>query len=96
LTTEQFNTLKQDRWTSDVIRVYYSERNFERLARANLLASQKGVTSTQIALAWVLHQGPHVFAVAGPRTVQEVSQLFEAFRIDLSAQEAAWLNLETD
>jgi aryl-alcohol dehydrogenase-like predicted oxidoreductase len=96
LTTEQFNALMQDRWTSDVIRVYYSERNFERLARANFLAKQKKVTSTQIAMAWVLHQGPHVFAIAGPQTEEEVSQLFDAFQIDLSAQEAAWLNLETD
>lgn len=93
LTGEEFRNLMSERWTSDVVRVYYSERNFQRLRRAQDLAQAKGVTPTQIALAWVLHQGPHVFAVAGPRTVDELKELGEAFEIELSEQELAWLNL---
>ncbi len=87
-------TLMSERWTSDVVRCYYSDRNFARLDRAQRLASEKGVTPTQLALAWVLHQGPHVFAVAGPRTEQELAGLWGAFEVELSPQEAAWLNLE--
>lgn len=96
LTEEEFRTLMLDRWTSDVVRVYYSDRNFERLERARQLAREKRVNPTQIALAWVLQQGPHVFAVVGPRTTQELAELFAAFAIGLTPEEAAWLNLECD
>jgi aryl-alcohol dehydrogenase-like predicted oxidoreductase len=85
-----------DRWTADVVRVYYGERNFRRQARARDLALAKGATATQIALAWVLHQGDNVFAVIGPRSIPEMQELFEAFAIRLSSEEIAWLNLETD
>jgi 1-deoxyxylulose-5-phosphate synthase len=83
-----------DRWSSDVLRVYYSPRNFERLARANQLAQLKGATATQIALAWLLHLPLNLFAVAGPRTPAEIAGLFEAFKISLTAAEVAWLNLK--
>lgn len=94
LTEPEFAALMSERWTSDVVRVYYSDRNFTRLERAQQLAAEKGVTPTQLALAWVLHEGPHVFAVAGPRTERELAELFAAFEIELSDAEAAWLNLE--
>ena len=94
LTRSEQVRLLSDRWTSDVVRVYYSNRNFQRLARAVELASTKAVTPTQIALAWVFHQGEHVFAVAGPRSVPQLKELFAAFEIRLSACELAWLNLD--
>ncbi len=91
---ETFARLMSNRWSSDVVRVYYSERNFERLARAQKLAQAKGVTATQIALAWVLHLPLNLYAVAGPRSQEEIESLFAAFEIELSPEEIAWLNLE--
>lgn len=96
LTEEQFRGLMSERWTSDVVRVYYSDRNFLRLERARSLAEAKGVSATQIALAWVLHQGPQVFAVAGPRTVEQLTELWDAVDLGLSPEEAKWLNLEEE
>ena len=93
-TEQQF--LLSDRWTADVVRVYYTARNFERRSRAQQLAREKAVSATQIALAWVLHQGNHVFAVVGPRTIPELRELFDAFAISLTSHELAWLNLEVD
>ena len=92
---EEFARLMSDRWTSDVVRVYYSDRNFERLARASQLATAKGVSATQIALAWVLHLPFKPFAVVGPRTPDQIRQLFEAAEIRLTDSEAAWLDLRS-
>lgn len=94
MTNDEFKQLMSDRWTADVVRVYYSPRNLERLARADKLAHEFGVTTTQIALAWVLNQGDHVYAVAGPRSVHEIKELFQALAIKLTPQQVAWLNLE--
>lgn len=90
----EFDKWMADRWTADVVRVYFSKRNFQRLERVRSMAEQKSVTPTQLALAWVLHQGPNIFAVAGPRTESELNQLFGAFQLNLSPDEVAWLNLE--
>jgi aryl-alcohol dehydrogenase-like predicted oxidoreductase len=95
LSDDEFEKLMSDRWTADVVRVYYSTRNFERLARAKKLAEKLGVSTTQLALAWVLHQGKQVFAVAGPRTTTEIKQLFEAVEIKLTPDQLTWLNLES-
>ncbi|MDG0794789.1 aldo/keto reductase [Cohnella ginsengisoli] len=45
-----------DRSDADLVRVFYSDDNWERLARAERLAADKGVTAIQIALAYVLNQ----------------------------------------
>lgn len=96
LSDAERKSLLSDRWTADVVRVYYTSRNFERRTRARQLAREKGVNVIQLALAWVLHQGNHVFAVAGPRSIAELQELFDAFDVSLSSEELAWLNLELD
>lgn len=96
LSDTEREVLLSDRWTADVVRVYYTARNFERRARTCQLAKEKGASAIQIALAWVLHQGNHVFAVAGPRTIAELRELFDAFDLSLTPNELAWLNLDSD
>lgn len=86
--------LMQNRWGADVVRVYYGERNFERARRAREVAKQLHVTPTQIAFAWVLHQGEYVFGIAGARTEMQIAELFEAIAIRLNSDQIAWLNLE--
>jgi aryl-alcohol dehydrogenase-like predicted oxidoreductase len=94
LSEKQLKKLMSDRWIANVVRVYYSKRNFDRLRRVQQLADELGVTPTQLALAWVLHQGDHVFAIAGPGTPRETQELFEAFKINLAPDQLSWLNLE--
>ena len=94
LSDKEFRKLMSDRWTANVVRVYYSRRNFERLWRVQRLAEELGVTPTQLALAWVPHQGDHVLAIAGPCTVKETKELFKAFEINLTADRLSWRNLE--
>jgi aryl-alcohol dehydrogenase-like predicted oxidoreductase len=77
-----------------VARTWFNEANFQRLARAQELARRKGVTSTQIGLAWVLCQPFPVYALIGPRMIEETRTSVEALGVTLTAQELRWLNLE--
>jgi len=86
----------EDRSNSDIVRVYYSEGNWERLRRARELAAQKGCSANNIALAYVLSQPYPVFALIGPRTVAELQESLPAIDLALTADELRWLNLETD
>ena len=78
----------------DVVRTWFNEGNFQRLARANQLAEQKGVGATQIALAYVLSQPFPVFALIGPHSIEETRTSLEALSVQLTTQEMSWLNLE--
>jgi aryl-alcohol dehydrogenase-like predicted oxidoreductase len=79
-----------------VARVYYRPDNWERLRRARELASSRGCTPTQVALAWTLHQPFPTFALIGPRTVPELQDCLGALNVDLTPGEVAWLNLESE
>jgi aryl-alcohol dehydrogenase-like predicted oxidoreductase len=79
----------------NVVRTYFSEANWERYRRAEELAARKGCTLQQITLAWVLHQPLNLYALIGPATVSELDNSLGALDVSLSADEAAWLNLES-
>lgn len=78
----------------DVVRCWFNEANFERLERARRLAEEKGVSANQVALAYVLCQPFPVFALIGPRSIEETRSSLEALRITLTPHELRWLNLE--
>ncbi len=75
-------------------RRYDHEDNWERRRRAHELASRRGASPTQIALAWVLGQPGDVHPIIGPGSVPHLQEAVEALEIRLSAEERAWLNLE--
>jgi aryl-alcohol dehydrogenase-like predicted oxidoreductase len=79
-----------------LVRGYYSEDNFERLARATTLAEERGVTPTAIALAFVLHQPFPTFGIIGPRTIEEIRTSVAAVSVELDADTVAWLDLRVD
>lgn len=79
---------------AELVRCWYSDDNFQRLARVNDLAKRLGVLPINIALAYVLHQPFPTFALIGPRRLSETRTSFAALRIELSDQEIRWLNLE--
>jgi len=78
----------------ELVRCWYSEDNFRRLARAEELARKRGVLPIQIALAYVLCQPFPTLALIGPRTLAETRTSLPALDIALSADELRWLNLE--
>jgi aryl-alcohol dehydrogenase-like predicted oxidoreductase len=77
-----------------MVHTWYSDDNFERLARADKLAAEKGVDAINIALAYVLQQPFPQFAVVGPQTLAELRGLLRALDVTLTPDEMAWLNVE--
>lgn len=78
---------------ADLVRVFYNEDNWERLARAKQLAEEKGVTAIQIALAYVLNQPFPTCALIGAQSAAELQSCDEGSRIKLTKEEMDWLDL---
>jgi aryl-alcohol dehydrogenase-like predicted oxidoreductase len=85
-----------DRSDGELVRVWYSERNWERRRRGADLGAALGATANQVALAWVLHQRFPTAALIGPASAEEAADSYGALRIELTADQVAWLNLERD
>ena len=79
---------------AELARCWYSDDNFQRLARARELAKKKGVLTINIALAYVLCQPFPTFPLIGPRALRELHTSLPALKVELTAQEVRWLNLE--
>ncbi|MCV2369628.1 aldo/keto reductase [Roseateles oligotrophus] len=77
----------------ELVRCWYSAANFERRARAQKLAAEKGVQAINIALAWVLAQAFPAFSLIGPRSIAETASSMRALSVQLTAEEMAWLDL---
>ncbi|MBN1283863.1 MAG: aldo/keto reductase [Anaerolineae bacterium] len=75
---------------------YCYPENFERLARAGALAAAKGLALPQIALAYVLSQPLHIFALVGCHTPDEFKENIAALAVSLTPEEAAWLELKRE
>jgi aryl-alcohol dehydrogenase-like predicted oxidoreductase len=72
------------------------EDNFKRLDRAEELAKERGMTTAQIAMAYILNQPVDVFPLVGCRTPAEFAENAAALGTKLTPAEVAWLDLETD
>ena len=79
---------------AEMVRVWFSEANFERLDRVRQLAAAKRVTAGQIALAYVLNQPLNIFPLIGPHTIDEMNESLDALPVVLTPAERQWLNLE--
>ncbi len=77
----------------ELVRCWYSEANFLRLARARELGAKKGCAAINIALAWVLAQDFPAFSLIGPRSIAETASSMRGLDVNLSAEELAWLDL---
>jgi aryl-alcohol dehydrogenase-like predicted oxidoreductase len=78
---------------ADLVRVFYSDDNWERLRRAEVLAKEKGTTAIQVALAYVLNQPFPTCALIGPRNETEMRSCQQGAKIKLTSEELAWLDL---
>jgi aryl-alcohol dehydrogenase-like predicted oxidoreductase len=84
----------EDRSDPELVKCWYAEDNFKRLARAAELAERRGAEPINIALAYVLGQPFPTFPLIGPRQIAETRSSMQALDIELSPQEVRWLNLE--
>jgi len=83
----------EDRSHNDIVRVYYSDENWERYHRAEQMAKEKGVETIQISLAYVLNQSFPTAAIIGPQNKQEILSCRQALDISLTEEEIKWLDL---
>jgi aryl-alcohol dehydrogenase-like predicted oxidoreductase len=65
-----------------------NERLVESLGR---VASEVGVTPSQLAIAWVLAKGPHIVPVMGARTRAQLDESLGALRVQLPPAQIARL-----
>jgi aryl-alcohol dehydrogenase-like predicted oxidoreductase len=77
--------------TKPAPRLYADDLNFTRLDRARELAARHGCTPNQIALGYLLSQPFPVFPIAGCRTAEQVHASCAAARVQLTAEEIAYL-----
>ncbi|MDQ0660193.1 aldo/keto reductase [Paenibacillus sp. W2I17] len=80
----------------DLVRVFYSDDNWERLHRAEQLANSKKTSPIQIALAYVLNQTFPTCALIGAQNQAELLSCDEGSRITLTPAEITWLDLGSD
>ncbi len=83
-------------WDEVAIRAYANEANFQRLDRASQLAGEKGLTTAQVALAYVMNHPMNLFAIVGPHSVEKFRANIEASNVELTQEEMDWLDLKTD
>lgn len=65
--------------------------NAARRERARHLAQQMGVTPTQIALAWLLHQKPLTIPVFMTGNIEHLRECMAAGSVNLSPEQVRWL-----
>jgi aryl-alcohol dehydrogenase-like predicted oxidoreductase len=83
-------------WDTNPIEAYAYESNFQRLDRVIELAADKGLSPSQISVAYVLSNNPRYHAIVANWEVEQVPDNAAAASIQLSAAEIAWLELKTE
>lgn len=92
--TGRFTPEKRD--NADLVRVFYSDDNWERLRRAEQLAASKDATAIEIALAYVLNQPFPTCALIGARNDKEMKSCHKGAQLKLTVEERDWLDLKAD
>ena len=67
------------------------EHNKNLYEQVNAIASRKGCTPSQLALAWVHHQGNDVCPIPGTTKIENLNQNIGALSVKLSAEDMAEL-----
>ena len=80
----------------ELVRVWYSDKNFGRRDRAIELAARLGKSPIHIALAYVLNQPFPSVPLIGPRTLGELEDSLKALDIALSPDDLEWLDEGTN
>ena len=86
---KKFEDLPADDWRRDNPRFQGAnfQRNLDLVARVEQLAREKGCTPAQLALAWLLAQGPDIVPIPGTKRRAMLEENAGAVAITLSAAE---------
>ena len=80
------------RHTSPRFHAEHYPRNLQLLQEYVHIAQELGCTPAQLAIAWVLHQAPHIVTIPGTSRVAHLKENMAASRIHLSADVLARLS----
>ena len=69
------------------------EKNAQIFDHVNAMAIRKGCTASQLALAWVHHQGSDVCPIPGTTKIENFNQNVGALSVELAPEEMAELEL---
>lgn len=82
---------REDLSNEDLVRVFYSDENWERLRRAEEIGKEKGASTIEIALAYVLNQPFPTCALIGAQNEEELLSCYKGSTIKLTVEERNWL-----
>jgi aryl-alcohol dehydrogenase-like predicted oxidoreductase len=71
--------------------MYYQDEDFEVVERAQEVGERHGVSSAQVALAWLLHQEGVTAPIIGASKMPHLEQAVAALDIELSEEDLAYL-----
>jgi len=63
------------------------EKNLQLVKKIEELAKSKGCTAAQLALAWVLAQGDHIFPIPGTKRIKYLEENIAALNVNLTKKE---------
>jgi aryl-alcohol dehydrogenase-like predicted oxidoreductase len=91
---QSLDDLAPDDWRRNMPRFQADnfQKNLDLVKHIQELASTKGCTPAQLALAWVLAQGEDMLPIAGTTSRAHLEQNLEALDITLTAEELARIN----
>ncbi len=67
-------------------------RNLELVDQVTAMASEKGITPSQLAIAWVIAHGDHILPIPGTRSLERLKENISALDVALSPDELARLD----
>ncbi len=67
-------------------------KNLALVQQLQQLAVQKGCTASQLALAWVMQQGEHIFAIPGTKRIKYLEENAGALNVHFTAEELETIN----
>ncbi len=87
----QPGSLDESDWRAKMVRFQgdNAERNFALVKALQALAREKGCTASQLALAWVLHQGDDFVPIPGTRRLERLEENLAAADIALTPEDIA-------
>ncbi len=63
------------------------EKNLQLVTKIEQLAHKKNCTASQLALAWVMAQGAHIFPIPGTKRIKYLEENVAAIEVHLTAEE---------
>jgi len=88
---KKFEDMAEDDWrrTNPRFQGENFEKNLRLVEKLEEIARVKGITASQLALAWVLAQGPDIVPIPGTKRIKYLEQNAEAAEVVLSQEELA-------